>query len=38
MQLIGRRIEDSAGNVIVVLAGPDDIHGDLQAAICAALA
>jgi hypothetical protein len=38
MQLIGRRIEDSEGNVIVVLAGPDDIQGDLHAAICAALA
>jgi hypothetical protein len=38
MQLIGRRIEDSEGNVLVVLAGPDDIQGDLETAICAALA
>jgi hypothetical protein len=38
MQLIGRRIEDSEGNVIAVLAGPDDIQGDLQTAICVALA
>ena len=36
MQLIGRRIETDEGGI--TLAGPDDVQGDLQTAICAALA
>jgi hypothetical protein len=36
-QHIGRRLEFSDGSV-VVLAGPDDVQGDVQGSVCVALA
>lgn len=38
LQLIGRRLVDNQGNILAVLAGPDDTEGDFVAALCAALA